>query len=799
MSDITKKIFSIDEVSPDTSAADTPPTPPQKTRLELRPLNSDPLEPKLKPLDLSAPPIKSAPPKPVSSDEPEIGLSEAVKPPRPKIMSEPTAAERDEPVMPRFIARETLSEAEPVGHGLTWVGIVLGLLTALSVAAWAYGYFELGRSGTPLTPAAFAALICAVTVPAVTVLFLFLGLRSLQQSRAEGRRLAMIADRLTRADENVAQDVATLSGAIRAELSSVDARLAQSRAAVDAFQDRLSDQAAQMDDQTRNVAERAETIGRAMTLHRQALETLANTVDQQLQAVAETVQSRKAELESSTASAKDTLLAAHATLNDAAQSVDERAISFRETVAAAREEMQLSAQEMEKSSDRVAAQTDALKSAYAAQSENLSGLSDAITGDQSQMAQAMSQQIDCLSAIDAQIERTETKLTQLADRAQAIQNALDAKLTDIEATLTKANTHSQAFTRDMTDRVSDSIAETRRDMSLMETELRALQSRISAVDLPEPELDLSVPDGPSVRRAASTGRIHLKPLETDFPPLDPPGASPPRPSANRQAPLIDPPAIEAPEPIAVTTKTGAARTASAASAIDNTLDLVPFSETGDTASANTAQGDVLRRPGHDGSARSDSLYGQRAAKNKPKGKTKGGWHWRDMLGGIDPLDHEDAPSSAPSQVSTSAVSSNHETSHPQTPVSSHTGPANIGPTNTLPAAPALSEGSEIVARLCEVKLAPSAIVDEGTILDTAHALIHDTERLTDVVLRRLDEPVAHLRGALSADLEFKLRAETFCRTYGDRLLTLTDEGDIRSNLGSANGRAFLLCAAALRD
>jgi hypothetical protein len=90
------------------------------------------------------------------------------------------------------------------------------------------------------------------------------------------------------------------------------------------------------------------------------------------------------------------------------------------------------------------------------------------------------------------------------------------------------------------------------------------------------------------------------------------------------------------------------------------------------------------------------------------------------------------------------------------------------------------------------------MVDDGTISDAESARQSGGETAqSEAVFARLNSPVIHLRGVLSADLEFRLRAEGFRRSYNTYLSDITVSSRLRAELASANGRAYLLCAAAL--
>jgi len=159
--------------------------------------------------------------------------------------------------------------------------------------------------------------------------------------------------------------------------------------------------------------------------------------------------------------------------------------------------------------------------------------------------------------------------------------------------------------------------------------------------------------------------------------------------------------------------------------------------------------DILRRPGTD-------LEPPKAEKDADKGH----WKWRDMLGGLQRPDDT------------------------------------AEPTET---AQATNLGSHMVAELCTLKLAPSAVVDEGTIAAAAKAQAElGAVALVTTVAERLSEPVLHLQKQIDTDASLRREAIAFVEDY-DQSLTGLSQTALRAHLGTASGRAYLLCCAALRS
>ncbi|MEM7729235.1 MAG: hypothetical protein AAF311_08170 [Pseudomonadota bacterium] len=617
-----------------------------------------------------------------------------------------------------------------------WIGLVFTLLTGLSLAAMIVAYLAVADEVGPL---GLAALIMASTVPMIAVVTFWAGLRTFAETRHEAMRLREIADRLMRADDTVANDVSKLSSAIRRELALVDSRLAQTRSEVETLAAVLERNSADTDGLTRRIAEKTDLIARLSRSQREALSEVAEGIDQQIAALNSAVDRTAASLSETAQAAAEQVSGSSDALGRALDRTSTHKDEITSSADEAARTLGVSEQRLSVMSETLRDTLAELESLHAQYSDQSRNMSEQLSDDKAAMERALHKQSDLLSAVDAQIEMTEARLTSLVDHARDIQDQLTARLSDIDTTLGDADRRSRAFTADIADRVSDSVAQTRRELSIMEGEIRSLNDRMETA---RSELAASPPEAvsaPATEEPLPIGRLHITPLEG-------PGETSDAPQTFADDLSI--PDIEA-EPFAVPEILKPQAALEAPQAAPEIVTRPGFPSTEDGPVAQTA----VAPPDPD-------------------------WRWRDMLGTIEPI----APLQDESVAPTRAV----ERPGPGVPL-----PA-------PPRKPELAEGSDVVARLCEVRLPPSSVVEQS-VIEAAHAarLSGGEAAQSATVFQTLNAPVIHLRGVLSADLEFRLRAESFRRSFDSYLDGLPELSAQRAELFTANGRAYLLCAAAL--
>lgn len=772
MSDISKKIFSIDPDPDEDPIAIVPPLPddtkpdapddildldtpdvdtPQRSRIQLRPVDE------LTDRDIVQSIRSSRPFAPITADHTEQSI--ASDPVHPVIDRPPATITPDPGPSPSLVAalapRERTDDRYPAspkpGRAYGWIGFILTVLTAGCIGGLVYVMLA---ADSALTPMEMAIIAMAAIVPAATVGTLWAALRALSRVTQQADHLAVAAERLTHVDDRVAKDVASMSAAIRSELTHVDTHLSATRQHLLGVAEQAAVQGAELAQMTQSAADNAEAIDRAVTSHREQFRSLLSEFEIRLQSLAQSVERHATLLETAGMDSAARMETVTQSLSETINTVSDRGRDLSGHVESADQTLSAAEARLQAISDRVAERTTELTSAYDRRSQHLKDLSDRMTAETSRTDDALTHQIGQLEAIDTQIASTHDRLTAVLDHARGIQSQLASRLSDIDSTLSEADRRSRAFTADMSDRVNDLIAQTRRELSIMEGELRVLQSRMKD----QSAMTLGLEDKQESLLEAPSARIHLQPLETDFPPLEPQSLDiPEEPTDDANESLLD------------------------------LVEIVEVSPPADLSGRVTPADDVVRRPGLDASAKGP--FGRpKRSDNSDSAKT-GSWRWRDMLGGIDPL-HE-APSN-----DAAAQPASIQPALPQQGVDRP--PAGVPLSPPVTGLQSVNDGSDIVARLCEVQLAPSAVVDEGTIYEAAAVRRTGGEEAQNACVQaRLDGPIAHLQRVLNEDLEFKLRAESFRRAYSDTLLSIHSDDALQAKLGSATGRAYLLCAAAL--
>ena len=107
--------------------------------------------------------------------------------------------------------------------------------------------------------------------------------------------------------------------------------------------------------------------------------------------------------------------------------------------------------------------------------------------------------------------------------------------------------------------------------------------------------------------------------------------------------------------------------------------------------------------------------------------------------------------------------------------------------------------ARVVKSLTALGLTPSAIVDDGCIIEASNLLkVKGSAAMSEAVARRLGEPVRHLFLAIETDAALKSDLHSFTAQFKSGLTPIqNDREDVRKRLESEAGRAYLLCDAAL--
>ncbi|MGB6230942.1 MAG: hypothetical protein WBF53_12555, partial [Litorimonas sp.] len=585
MSDITKKIFSIDP-EPDEAPLEPVPAPEDETPMpELREAKPDAVT--FRPI-LDVVEIEGDDVSPMASDatgetaaqEPiRLSVSQIVLDPGPE---EPTPVEPEpEPVAVDPIVRPTLAEtpasdivvkpvapvvaplapvairamqtdpAEPSRIG--WVGVVLSLLTALAVGALVFAYVAGAES---ISAFGYAALILAIIVPSVAVIILWTALRALSDMREQSLRLARTADALTSPADGVADEAARLVDRIQSELGRLDARLAATRSGIEDLARSVAAHETSLTATSQQMAERSSQIAQASAQQTADLDRSREALAKQQDAFAATMGTLRGELDGSIE-----------TLADSAKLVGQSGTGLRDAALETDAVLRETAQGLSTRAEGLSGVLDDVEARIGRRTEVLSELASALDTSGRALDASLDAKANRIAALDSETDAAEARLVALLDRATELRDEVLARLGELESAL-------EEFQRRAEPRMARS-AEDR-------TPLKSVEP---AEPSPEPTPDPHKADSSNIPPiAVGEPKAHALDLVS----VD-------------EADLRIP---DEPE--------------------DAPLELSTLAE---VATASTPPADVLRRPGGDASARS---FGK-----AKKSDEKAGWRWRDMLGGLE--------------------------------------------------------------------------------------------------------------------------------------------------------------------
>ena len=685
MSDITKKIFSIEPVE---AAA------PAKA----------PISDMIRPVLADSANISEQAPK---EEVPKFVTREVVSP-----LSEP----------PQAVSLDDLPNGSSVAG---WILIGFGLAYAIGVGLY-FGVPLLDRSTDLLST---AGLVLLVTLPLVLLFLLWRALGQLRFAHQQNARFSKAAEALVSPDREAYARSETLASAIRAQISRVNKSLSETVETLNTVQISVTKETQALDAAGLQLSSRSDDVGRNLTLQRQALESISGTFDTRMGTLSTQISATSDTLDVICTEAETKLLKASESLQLAAGKIDksvadgsasiaekvteigEVSRKLDETSEALAEDIGTSTKKLLETDDDLLASTEVLKGLNASTRGQISDLHVLIK--------------DCNQMLANLREGAETR----GSMVQSYYDTLASQLKQSENDTLEA----QGKTARM---VESNLAQMRRDFGRMETDLQALQAQLRNIRTATQDAEAA-----SYTTENPSPRLNLKPLETDFPPVEPPRpVTTPVPS--RLTETMAP--AEAPLNLGMDMEI--------ASLDDEIADLEP---------------DVIRRPGDTTPNRKSKGFGRRVEKDSGTG-----WRWREMLGGLDRPD-----GGAPAGGLRSSI-----------------------PIASAAASPAASPSVDGVEILTKLKLSPSAIVDEGTVIDATQARINDGEAgLVRTVSQKLPEAVAHLKDKLSADSkligDLKKFSENFATMIGN---TPPTAPALRAALGSPDGRAYLLCVAALK-
>ena len=547
MSDITKKIFSIEQSDDETIRSDRP-----KSDI-IRPL-----------VDETAAGAKAQPHKTVSEEKvPEFVTRDTIRP-----LSSPPAAYAD--------------DTKPL-KSTGWIVFGLGLLYFIGAGL----YFGLPLFKTPLGLLPVAGLALLLILPLILLFLLWRTLRHLSNMSAQNARLSKAAEILVSPDQEALARTENLAGGIRAEITRVNSSLSDTVEVLKKIQIGVTQESQALDAAGLALSRRSDEVGQNLTLQRQVLESLTGSIDARMSSLSTQIADKGQILDEMCSAAETKILGAGEALVKASADVDEATIVSADRIGEKITALEDTRSKMEQTAEAftsdIGNSTEKLLETdryFAEYSEKFQSLNSETQSQITDLQAIIGHGYEMLENLKA---TSETRASDVASYYDTLSKQLKQSEDDTLA--------AQGQTARM---VESNLAQMRRDFSKMETDIQSLQVKLNRLRESSDEIDYPDPASP---------RLNLKPLDTDFPPVEP--------AQHRVRP----------DPVEVS---------------DRPLNLgVDMEIESPDEPLIKFEPEVIRRPGDVSKKPKSRGFGRRTDKEE-----KSGWRWKDMLG---TLDRPDAP------------------------------------------------------------------------------------------------------------------------------------------------------------
>ena len=762
MSDIFKKITSIEPVDEDALKA-----------LNIRPSDDTANKPLLRPLPEDM--VEDDPvPEFITRETAEVveDIQDPVQPPRESPSINPVIA-----AAPAAFTMSGGHEHAPSTGWMKWAGIAAVLIWLGASFAYLYGAFDLGRKLTDMSPMQIAGLVLAILLPAILLGLLFYALRQLSKMSVQAHELTRAAYALSTPDDSVISKTTIMSKAIKSEIDSVDARIDQALTRMSNLETVIKDQTAELTQATAATTLSADEIASRLSTQRMALESVAGTFDSRMAMLSSTLEEQSSKLEASTQLAEHKIQEARVSIDGAAEKINAASDVVKGNTIDAASTLTKSHEEIESLAEMIRARSAELDEVYRKHAQDLTAMIAELRDEQQNMSISLEERLTnmrdmSLSAkvsaesLNEASEAGKVTVQALAEATRLTDTAVKQRFAEMENMVKFSGEKADSISDRAARRVQDSLAQTRKEIARIENDMAALQTRLNAPQ-PAESLPLDEPEQPKPKKR---NRIRLKPLEEDFPPVEPPRFPDEAPSVKLRPSPEEKAVFESPLPSQPDDDAMEQQDAFSLNIepVDLTADLTvqdPDAEIKDFTpeeliepETGPIEGQETLRPA--APSTSDDVVG--FGKRKSKSKEKSGWRWRDMLGGLD------RPDTAPPVTATQS---------------------------------AMREVSDqrMMASLANLGLTPGAVVDDGCIIEAAN--IRKTKgaiAMSQAVARRMGDPVRHLHRAMEENPALKTDARAYVAQFQARIGSIeSDREAIRTRLESEAGRAFLLCDAAL--
>jgi len=675
-----------------------------------------------------------------------------------KIGKETSIKPAHDPV-PQFITRDEVQRHNQQLNmdppSFRWMGWVIGIsifLWLLISSAVIFGNFDLGLNWNRLSPIQMAGLVLLVLFPAFLIGIAGYAFKQLAKISTQASELSKAALDLSQPDVSVISKTAIMSAAVKQEIESVDSQIDVALSRMRTLESTLKNQTDSISathNMTDNVAEK---VAQSLSAQRVGLESMADIFDERVAGLNQALKSQFESLETASNLSEQKIDEARIGVEGATAKINAAADFLRSQSLDVTSSMVDNNSEIERLGQMTTERANQLEKIYAKYATEITEMIESLRDEQDNLGLSLENRLSSMREVALSAKTSADNLTKaslsgqqtvtaLADAARITDSAVKQRFAEMEDMVKYSNAKAESLSQTATRRVQTSLANTRKEIARIENDMASLQSRLDISETRNPQAPIGAVNPALSQHAAPAKAKAGKTKELK------------RKGRLRLKPIEEDFQYD---------------DLDALNNLDLKVEDVNYEQDikKPDMDAHLTQFDPepAQMPPTDPDLHRDKDI-RRTTESTPELRGRTRWNWRNLIPGAE-RDNEVA---------------NPLTETPENPQSSH------------------GNEQQIIANLSALGLTPTAIVDDGCIIEATNARkAKGSIAMSQATSHRLSEPVTHLREALEVNAEFKSELRAFTRQYQNRLNAIANDREaIRTKLESETGRAFLLCDAAL--
>ena len=428
-----------------------------------------------------------------------------------------------EETYPAFVHRPspvpTPQKDQQSGRWIIWIGIILAILwSGLSAS---FLFMQPSNTVGLFTPIGLTISGLIILFPALVLLLFCMAVSKLGQVSARADNLSYASEKLLQADQSSAEQAKTLAEAIRRQINSLDNDMTALAGRFEATRDMAQAHSKTLNETSSSLLSTNQTLGQSLIEQRTALESMMKIAEEKFQQTEKTLEEQKRSLSETMDHATLSLNEAGEKLDDKSRAFDSfiseseaRLTSMTKKFSDTEERSIVISDKLKGHVEALTQKISDLQSQNARLSETLesrmpllSSLSDSADAAKDELFGVISKSVDATDALRAEVK--------------SASDLLSEKFQDLNSGLTERQNSTREIIKQAEDSVTASQEKAEKTLQEIEARLNRLQeisTGIEAIQTHQGKVennDLAASTKPSEK--LSSERLHLRPLEVDLP------------------------------------------------------------------------------------------------------------------------------------------------------------------------------------------------------------------------------------------------------------------------------------------